>query len=219
VDYKKSRLKQYHKEGQALRTETTINDTRDFGVGKSLKNLPALRRIGFPANQRLLDVQPITQDCALGEVALRQVTEPVVVDDQRAAGLRYGQPRVQALLSALLGFALQVRGFTHRELRQRLAPLLGLGLADLTPGRMTYDLRRLRLHGLIQRIPKSHRYRLTREGIKVAMFFTRSYARVLRSGTAQILPSDWKDATDLRQAIDRALQNIDTFIHDAKLAA
>jgi hypothetical protein len=219
VDYKKSRLKQYHKEGQALRTETTINDPRDFGVGKSLKNLPALRQIGFPANRRLLDVQMITQDCALGELALRQVTEPVVVDDQRAAGLRYGQPRVQALLSALLGFALQVRGFTHRELRERLAPLLGLGLADLTPGRMTYDLRRLRLHGLIQRLPKSHRYRLTRPGIKVALFFTRSYARVLRSGTAQILPSDWKEATDLRRAIDRALHNIDAFIDEAKLAA
>ena len=71
VDYKKSRIKQYHKENQALRTETTINDTRDFGVGKSLKNLPALRRIGFQANRRLLGVQKITQDCVLGEAALR----------------------------------------------------------------------------------------------------------------------------------------------------
>jgi hypothetical protein len=67
VDYKHSRIKQYHKEGQALRTETTINDTRDFGVGKSLKNLPTLRQIGFSANRRLLDVQKITQDCALGD--------------------------------------------------------------------------------------------------------------------------------------------------------
>ena len=179
VDYKKSRIKQYHKEGQALRTETTVNDTRDFGVGKSLKNLPALRRIGFQANRRLLDVQKITQDCTLGEVALRQVTEPVVVDDQRAAGLRYGQPRVQALMTAMLGFALQVCGFTNRELRERLAPLLGLGADNISAGRMTYDLRRLRLHGLIERIPKSQRYKLTRTGIITALFFTRTYARVL----------------------------------------
>jgi len=219
VAYKKSRIKQYHKEGQALRTETTINDTRDFDVGRSLHNLPALRPIGFQANQRLLDVQKITQDCALGELALRQVTEPVVVDDQRAAGLRYGQPRVQALMAAILGFALQVRGFTNRELRDRLAPLLGLGPDDPTPGRMTYDLRRLRLHGLIKRLPKSHRYHLTHQGIQVALFFSRSYARVLRSGAAQIIPADWKDATNLRRAFDRALQSIDTFVHDAKLAA
>jgi hypothetical protein len=119
-------------------------------VGKSLKNLPALRQIGFQANRRLLDVQKITQDCALGEAALRQVTEPVVVDDQRAAGLRYDQPRVQALMAALLGFALYVAGFTNRQLRQRLAPLLGLAVEDISPGRMTYELRRLRLHGLIE---------------------------------------------------------------------
>ena len=217
VDYKKSRIKQYHKEGQALRTETTINDTRDFGVGKSLKNLPALRRIGFQANRRLLDVQKITQDCALGEVALRQVTEPVVVDDQRAAGLRYGQPRVQALMAAMLGFALQVCGFTNRELRERLAPLLGLRADNISAGRMTYDLRRLRLHGLIERIPKSHRYKLTRTGIITALFFTRTYARVLRSGVAQTIPPEWQDATPLRSAFDGVLNSIDQFVANAKL--
>ena len=47
VDYKSTRIKQYHKEGRALRTETTINNTREFGIGKLLKNLPALRQIGF----------------------------------------------------------------------------------------------------------------------------------------------------------------------------
>jgi len=53
VDYKNSRIKQYHKQGRALRTETTINNTRDFGIGKLLKNLPALRQVGFQANRRL----------------------------------------------------------------------------------------------------------------------------------------------------------------------
>lgn len=219
VDYKKSRIKQYHKEGQALRTETTINDTRDFGVGKSLKNLPALRQIGFQANRRLLDVQKITQDCALGEDALRQITEPVEVDHQRAAGLRYGQPRVQALMSALLGFALQACGFTNRELRERLAPLLGLLPDNLSQGRMTYELRRLRLHGLIERVPRSHRYRLTQKGILTALFFSRSYARILRSGCAQIFPPDWKGATPLRRSFDAVLKGIDDFVADAKLTS
>ena len=52
VHYKSSRIKQYHKEGRALRTETTINNPRDFGIGKQLKNLPALRQIGFKANRQ-----------------------------------------------------------------------------------------------------------------------------------------------------------------------
>ena len=73
IDYKRSRIKQYHKEGRALRTETTINDPHDFDIGKRLSNLPALRRIGFQANRRLLDVQRISQDCALGEDAFHGV--------------------------------------------------------------------------------------------------------------------------------------------------
>ena len=56
VDYKHTRIKQYHKQGRALRTETTINNTRDFSIGKRLTNLPALREIGFSANRRLLHV-------------------------------------------------------------------------------------------------------------------------------------------------------------------
>ncbi|MCC6344359.1 MAG: hypothetical protein IT166_19315 [Bryobacterales bacterium] len=86
----------------ALRTETTINDTRDFTIGKSLKNLPALRQIGFQANRRLLGVQKISPDCSIGEDTFEQVVRPIEVEGQRAAGMRFGDPRVQALLAVLV---------------------------------------------------------------------------------------------------------------------
>src|SRR5262245_26032434 len=73
VDYKKSRIKQYQKEGEALRTETTINDTRDFGIGRRIKNLAELRKIGFAANRRLLDVERIGHDCFIGEAAFQDI--------------------------------------------------------------------------------------------------------------------------------------------------
>ena len=77
VDYKKTRIKQYHKEGQALRTETTINDTRDFAIGRRTKNLEDLRKIGFAANRRLLDVQRIGHDCFIGEASFQNMQKPV----------------------------------------------------------------------------------------------------------------------------------------------
>ena len=76
VDYKKTRIKQYHKEGQALRTETTINDTRDFAIGRRIKNLEDLRKIGFAANRRLLDVQRIGHDCFIGEASFQDMQNP-----------------------------------------------------------------------------------------------------------------------------------------------
>ena len=117
IDYKHSKIKQYHKLGAALRTETTINDTYDFGIGRGLHNLAALRQVGFAANRRLLDVQTISHDCALGEADLQRHQRPVEVNGQRGSALRFADGRVQALLQALLVFVLLPRGFSSGELR------------------------------------------------------------------------------------------------------
>src|SRR5437016_6596595 len=219
VDYKRSRIKQYHKEGRALRTETTINDARDFGVGKRLKNHPALREIGFHANRRLLQVERLTHDCAIGEQAFREVTTPRVVDGQRVAALRFTDPRVQALLTALVGFRLLPEGFVNRDVRALLARLLGVAPDTMTSGSLTYHLRRLRLHGLIARIAGTHRYRVTRSGLRTALFFTRTYARVLRPGLAHVLPRAPTPTSDLRRTFDALEAAMDRWCADAKLAA
>lgn len=182
VQYKNTRIKQYHKEGRALRTETTINNTYDFNIGRRLQNLPLLREVGFNANRRLLDVQTISHDCRIGGDLFESVITPKVHKNQRTSGLKFGCPRVMALMHALILFSLLLRGFTNRDLREHMAPLLGLDPDQFTPGRMTYDLRRLRLHCLIERIPKSHRYRVTEEGFRIAFFFSRVHDRLFRTG-------------------------------------
>jgi hypothetical protein len=219
VDYKHSRIKQYHKEGRALRTETTINDTRDFYIGKRLKNLPALRQIGFQANRRLLHVQMLSHDCLIGEDAFQQVNQPREVAGQRVAGLRFTDPRVQALFSVLVAFRLLPQGFANHELRALLAPLLGLVPDQFTPGQMTYHLRRLRLHGLIERLPHTHRYQVTDIGWRVALFFTRTYARVIRPGLAQIVPNAPPLDSPLRRRFDQLETAMDDWIARATLAA
>jgi hypothetical protein len=179
VQYKRSKVK-YHKEGQALRTETTINDTYDFKIGRALHNLPAWREIGFAANRRLLRVESLSHDCLIGEDRLHTVTSPILVEAQRAAGLRFGDRRVHALMHALCLFALAPTGFRHRELRDHVAHLQRRDPSTYGAGAMTYDLRRVRLHGLIERVPLSHRYRVTPTGAQVAMFYARLYTRAVR---------------------------------------
>ena len=194
VDYKHTTIKQYHKEGRALRTETTINDTRDFRIGKRLTNLPALREVGFTANRRLLRVQRLDHDPITGTTALHAVTDPVTTDSgTRVPGLRLGEPRSHALLAALLVFRLQPDGFTNRDLRQLTAELRGLPPEQVSTGQMTYDLRRLRTHELIKRIPHTHRYHLTDTGLRTAMFLTRIHDRFLPTGLAHLQsPTDHK---------------------------
>lgn len=219
VDYKKSRIKQYHKEGEALRTETTINDTRDFAIGRRLENLDDLRKIGFAANRRLIDVQRIGHDCFIGEAAFQDMQKPVTVGDQRAAALRFADPRVQALMQVLLLFLLVQGTVTHKDLREHSAALLGHKPGQLTPGRITYDLRRLRLHGLIERIPKTRRYRITAKGLRTAIFYTRLYNRSLRTGLAIVSPAATTPQLPMANAIRAAETAVNAWYDHAKVAA
>ena len=93
---------------------------------------------------------------------------------------------MQALFAVLVLFCLQPEGFRNQQLRPLLAQFLGLAEAQDHPGRMSYDLRRLRLHGLIERLPKTHRYRLTPFGLKTALFYSRTYQRLLRRGLSEL---------------------------------
>lgn len=216
VDYKASRIKQYHKEGQALRTETTINNTYDFQIGRSLSNLPALREIGFTANRRLLRVQTLSHDCLIGDDRFQAILAPACIDGQRAAGFRFGDRRALALMHTLCVFAGPPTGFRQRDVRAHAAALQGRTLAAYGPGALSYDLRRLRLHGLIERIPKTHRYRVTVDGLRAALFFVRLYARALRPALAlDGAPAAPRAAAAYRR-LDHALNQ---FLKEVQIAA
>ena len=219
VYYKSTRIKQYHKEQRALRTETTINNTYDFGIGKRLHNLPKLRDIGFRANRRLLEVERLSYDCILTEDTFQQINGPVERAGQRASGLRFAEPRIHALWHAVLLFRLLPNGFRRADLRTHLAELSGRPAETLGPGAMTYQLRRLRLHGLIERQPNSHRYHVTDSGFRAALFFTRTYNHLLRPGLAAALPGHHSVPTRLKQAFDALDARLTASITQLALAA
>jgi hypothetical protein len=224
VDYKNSRIKQYFKQVPEVRevgarTETTVNNTRDFSIGKRLCNLPALRQVGFQANRRLLEVQRLSHDCAMGEETLHQLNRPIAVNGQRTSALRTTDLRVLALWHLLVWFRLLPCGFANRDLREQLALLTGQSPHRITQGRMTYDLRRLRLHGMIERIPKTHRYRVTDFGLRAALYFTRVHARLYRPGVAQIMAHAPPMSSALQRAFQRIESEIDQQVQRAKLAA
>jgi hypothetical protein len=220
VDYKNSKIKQYHKLGKALRTETTINDTKDFGVAKGLSHLPELKEIGFAASRRLLDVQRISHDPAEGTTALTALTQPVISPaGTRTAGMPLLSCRVQALLAVLCVFRLLPNGFTNRDLRHHLAPLLGLDAEAMTSGQLTYDLRRLRIHGLILRIPHSFRYQVTPAGLRQALFLTRLTQRFLIPGLAELTDPSPPASARLRAAARAYEASLDELARQARLAA
>jgi len=223
-DYKDTRIKQYYKEAlsrlkallTALRTETTINNARDFGIGKTLTdtNLGALRQVGFNANRQLLHVEKVSHDPAVSQDVIRSLQKPVTVNGVRASALALADERAQFLLQALVIFRLLPNGFSNKDLREHLAPLTGKTAEQLTQGQMTYHLRRLRLRALIERIPKSHRYRVTDLGLTVALFYTNTYFKFLQPAIAEVFTSD----TPMNTAFQTARKAIDRYASHRNMA-
>jgi hypothetical protein len=221
VLYKHSKVKQYFKEGRALRTETTVNDTYDFGVGRRLNraNWQALLQLGQQTNERLLDAQLQACACAPDATTLERVVPPSRTEDGLPApALRFGDPRAQALLTALCCFQHLLEGLTNRTLRSLVAGYL----PDYTARQMTYDLRRLRANGLLSRIEGSHRYQLTSDGRRLAVFFANTYTRIITPSLAELDP-DLPDEIAARSPLARAWRAyeraLDQRIADAPLTA
>lgn len=149
-----------------------------------------------------------------------EVTQPSTdAEGLHAPGLRFGDPRVMALLATMVGFACLISGFSNRQLIETVATLLN---RPYTSRQATYDLRRLRRKGLITPIPGTFRYQLTPLGRRVAVLFTKAYGRVLAPGLSACdlkLPADVAARSPLGAAwrqLDRELNN---FIDRQLLAA
>ena len=202
--YKHSRVKQYLKQGRALRIETVINKPYDIGVLARLEHLPELVAKARAVNGRLLMLQRAGQGCAIETALFERVSQPYVREGQRTGALRFGDPRAMALAGALCVMVHAVAGFTNKSLWSLVAELLG---ADYTSAQMTYDLRRLRLHGLITRLPGTHTYVTTPDGLRVAAFYTKLGTRVL----APLLAADRPPAPI---QVRRALATLDRAVND-----
>lgn len=216
VEYKSSHVKQYFKEQRALRTETTINNPKDFYVAKAMSNVAHLRDLGDQVNRKLLEVERVSHHCVLTQDALDRLQRPTVETGQRTSALRFGDPRVMALFQAITAFTHLPRGFRNRDLRPHVEALLGHAYSA---AQMTYDLRRLRLKGVIHRIPKTHRYTATSYGLKVAFFCAKLYLRILRPEWTALLPPEDSVPRPLRAALDHLEEVVRKIHEEAHIAA
>ena len=216
IQYKNFDLKQYFKEGRGCRTEGTFRNAHDFGVNKGLVNLPYLQKIGRQINRRLLEVERVSHNSGLSGDSIQRLVQPTVTEDgEKAPSLKFGHPRVMALLLALTLFQHLVDGFHNRDLRGLVADLLGVTTEQYTASQMTYDLRRLRLKGLIFRPPRTNRYFVTPYGWKVARLFSRLESRIFRPAMAMFTANDAVLPFPLRRALDRVDAQLDVLIYDA----
>jgi hypothetical protein len=212
--YKHSRIKQYLKDGRALRIETVINAPGDLGCHRRLAHLNELQARARAINARLLKTERAGQGCVLASPVFERIAHPSLdADGRRATAMRFGDPRVQALAGALAVTICAVTGITNRSLRALMTGLLG---APYSMAQASYDLARLRRNGLITRRPHASTYDLTPDGLAFAIFYTKVHDRLLKPLFAVSQP---QAPLPLRAALHTIEQVIDHRLAAARLPA
>jgi len=212
--YRHSRIKQYLKDGRALRIETVVNSPTDLRIGRRLQNLDQLQEAARAINTRLLHTERAGQGCVLANPVFERIAHPTTdAAGRRATAMRFGDSRVQALAGALCQTVGAVTGITNRSLRALMTGLLG---TPYSMAQASYDLARLARNGLITRRPHANTYDLTPDGHAFAIFYTKVHDRVL----APLFTAGQPPAPpQLRDALRTIEQHINQRLADARLPA
>jgi hypothetical protein len=214
-EYKDSSVKQYVRDHRVLRNEATSYNTLDLGVGKSIRNLPQLRRVMRGINDRYLAIQQDVLETYVDRGQLARLRQPTITaSGRRTPGLKLDDPRLLAVMQALTCFVHLSRGgrFRTRDLHQRAAEGLGLTTATYRLGQLRYDLAKLRAKGLVVKVPKTQTYQLTPQGFRISVLFLKLFHRVYAPFSAATLEPLAHDALlpdDRRCALDQLYAGVD----------
>jgi hypothetical protein len=206
--------KQYVRDDRLLRTEPATNNVYDYGVHKDVENLPRLRDRMSAIIDNYHNVQQDVMETFIDRGQLRQLAEPTVLSNgRRIPGLKLDHPRQLAVMHALVRFANIAAGgrFTTADLYGPALHALGRTEAEYSLASFRYDLSKLRAKGLVERIPKSRRYRLVGKGYSICVAFLKLFEKIYAPLTAGLLTPFRGDrllAEEKRCELDRLYQRV-----------
>src|SRR6202007_2909900 len=212
-----------------LRTEPASNNVNDYGVNKSVQNLPALRNALSAIIDNYLDVQQDILETFVDRGQLRKLAEPTVTaTGKRIPGLKLDHPRQLALMHALVRFAHIASGhtFTTAEIHPAVIEALGCAPEHYTLASLRYDLSKIRAKGLVAKLPNSRRYQLLPQGYSICLVFLKLFERVYAPLTAGLLSPvksagrlDSRRRSQLDRLYQRVVDDLDTLIRAVGLKA
>lgn len=207
-------IKQYVRDHLDLRTEPATNNVTDYGVGKAVEHLPQLREKMAAITDNYLDIQQDILETFVDRGQFRRLAEPTFLPNgKRIPGLRIDHPRQLALMHSLVRFAHIAAGstFATSEIYPHTLEALGLSATEYSVASLRYDLSKLRAKGLVEKVPRSRRYRLIPQGYSICLVFLKLFDRIyapLTAGLLQPVSADSKLQTQKRSQLDRLYQRV-----------
>jgi hypothetical protein len=177
--YKNSFLKQYEKAATFLRQEVVCNNLKDFGLKKTLPHWGAVRKRLQQITDRFAHTQAEHLNVHGQFDLLARLAKPLIQGKTKVPGIKLENTRLMRLLELLMqGAGGHFRKWTTAQVHQALLDTNNLKPKDYTLTQLRYDMRKLRLHGLIERVPKTYAYRFTSKGTKLSILLIQLRKRI-----------------------------------------
>jgi hypothetical protein len=168
----------YEKFSTFLRVEVCVNRMKDLGLKKGLENLECLRQKLVAVTDRFAGFEAQSLNVHVDFSLFQKMALPVVAGKTNIAGIKIHDTRMIRLMEVLLNGGTQRNGWCSTDIHQAVLKTFGLSVSTYTLTQLRYDLRKLKAHGLIERIGRGYRYRLTGKGVKAALLFILFHKRV-----------------------------------------
>jgi hypothetical protein len=168
----------YEKFSTFLRLEICVNRLKDLGLNKGLENLAPLRKTLVAATDRLADFQSELLDVHVDFPLFQRLARPVISGKSKIPGIKIHHIRMIRLLEVLLHGGPQLNGWRTTQVWEAVRSAFSLSAQAYTLNQLRYDLRKLKGHGLLERMGEHYAYRLTEKGIRVAALFTLFHKRI-----------------------------------------
>ena len=176
--WKNAFVKQYEKYSTFLRNEVTSNNLRDFGLKKGLEHLGAAREKFLEVLERFAAQQAENLNVHEEFALLNRIALPIQKGTARIAGIRIQDKRVIRLFEVLLHAGTSMGGLSTKQIHESVIRRFGLKDKSYRLSSVSYDLRKLKGHGLVERADGRYRYRLTEKGQRVAVLFLMFHQRL-----------------------------------------
>ena len=170
--------RRYEKFSTFLRVEVCVNRMKDLGLNKGLKNLECLRQKLIVITDRFAGFEAQSLNVHVDFSLFQRMALPIMVGKTKIAGIKIHDTRMMRLMEVLLHGGPQLNGWRSVDIHQAILTTFGLSASAYTLTQLRYDLRKLKAHGLLERIGRGYRYRLTDKGAKAALMFILFHKRV-----------------------------------------
>jgi hypothetical protein len=177
--YGKSLLaRRYEKFSTFLRLEVCVNRLKDLGLNKGLQNLDALRNKLVVVTDRLADLEGELLNVHVDFPLFQRLALPVASGNSKIPGIKIHDTRMMRLMEVLLHGGSQLNGWRSVQIWEAVRSAFALSPQAYTLNQLRYDLRKMKGHGLLQRVGQHYAYRLTEKGTRVAALFVLFHKRI-----------------------------------------